>query len=131
MSQPSSFEPRLGPDFAQRVLRSVDLQLARRRQTRRTALAVASLCAVAAIAGLRSGWFVPTEPPASRPYREAMESQDFSLPTQDTETDALGDLFPDAAAVVSIDSQYAQSGQDGDSLFEDEVQDVQDDRTLL
>lgn len=128
MSEPSSFEPHLGPDFARRVLRAVDLQLTHRRQTRRAAFAVASLFAVVAIAGWRSGWFVM---PASQPNRIAMESQDFSLPPQDGEMDALGDLFPDAAAVVSIDSQYAQRGQDGDSLFEDQVLDTQDDRTPL
>jgi hypothetical protein len=116
--------PRLGPDFAKRVLERADVVVARRRQIRRmiAGSAAASVVAVAVVSG--ADVFLTGRTPAPRREPVYVAASDLEFPTarRDDQANALSYLFPDAAPLARFAVQYSDAS-DGAGTDEDVLAD--------
>jgi hypothetical protein len=104
-------------DFAERVLERADLLIARRTLIGR-AIAGVAVPAFASVAIL--SWMAMHDVPQP-PHRRAASDQvalaDAPADIQSDETDALDDLFPDAAPVARFAAQYSDAAEVPDSAL--------------
>ncbi|HEY3777096.1 MAG TPA: hypothetical protein VGL35_03485 [Rhizomicrobium sp.] len=108
-----STEPRLGADFAARVLNEADRIGARRRRQRGWA-------GLAGIAGVALGLFVWANLLAGRPEgQQTANTQRFEEMTREVsngradEPEALDYMFPDAGPVARFAEQYSDANDGG------------------
>jgi hypothetical protein len=109
--------PVLRADFAERVLERADILIARRRLVGRTiaGVAVPLLASVAILS-----WMAMYDVPRPQPVRAASNQialAGVQADTQSDETDALDDLFPDAAPVAQFATEYSDATEGPDSAL--------------
>jgi hypothetical protein len=109
--------PVLRADFAERVLERADVLIARRRLIGRAIAGVAvPAFASVAILSWMAMYDVSRQPPG-RAASNQIALADSLADTQPDETDALGDLFPDAAPVAQFATEYSEAADGPDSAL--------------
>ena len=121
MNAGTGTDPVFSADFAERVLARADGLIARNRRVRRVTGGGAALCVVSAAV---VSWVVMSRASQSPPQRPASQSvavSDTTVEAQADETDALSDLFPDAASVARFATEYSTTtGESDTALLSDE-----------
>jgi len=121
MNPDLSSNPVLSADFAERVLARADLVISKRRRVRRVAGGIAALAfaSVAAVSWIAMSGAV--QAPISHPQSNSIARNSTMEEVQAEETDALADLFPDAAPVARFATEYSDATDEADiALFSDQ-----------
>jgi hypothetical protein len=121
MSPDLSSNPVLSEGFAERVLARADLVISQRRRVRRVmgGIAAAAFVSVAVVSWIATPGLMQS--PAAHPKSGVVALGGSAEEAQADGTDALSDLFPDAAPVARFATEYSDATDDEDTaLFSDQ-----------